>query len=188
MDITPIADKYKTIEEIDQNDKILVKKKYGVIRISGENFLREVSWDTCNYLKNLPSDFSGTVEIQELKLTVPVNQIVKIEEKESESIKYKNFTNLPTETIFLDENFNHLSRIKPVIEREHDLYYIATCHYIIKDGEKQYYLAPEQIQYLATMVRDEDPDYPHYIKQVRRYGRDVREIQKEQNEAHGKRH
>lgn len=184
MDIIPITDNYKTIEEIDQNDKILVKKKYGVIRISGENFLREVSWDTCNYLKNLPSDFTGTVEIQELKLTVPVNQIVKIEEKEAESVKYKNFTNLPTETIFLDENFNRLIEPKPAIERAHDLYYIATCHYVVVDGEKQYYIAPEQIQYLVTMVRNEDPDYPHYIKKVTRYGRDIREIQKEQEERH----
>ena len=86
----------------------------------------------------------------------------------------------------MDKNFNRLSDIRPKIEREHDLYYIATCHYLVKDGEKQYYLEPEQIKSLMIMVRD-DPDYPHYVKKATRYGRDVREIQKEQEEKNKKR-
>lgn len=187
MEIIKLNDKNKTIEEIDLNDKIISKMKYGVIRIVGEDYLREVTWDTYNYLKNLPTDFKGTIEIQELKLTIQANQIAKIEEKEGESVRYKNFTNLPTETVYLDKNFNCLSDIRPKIEREHDLYYIATCHYLVKDGEKQYYVEPEQIKSLMTMVRDDDPDYPHYVKKATRYGRDVREIQKEQEEKNKKR-
>ena len=37
------------------------------------------------------------------------------------------------------------------------------------------------------MVRDDDPDCPHYVKKATRYGRDVREIQKEQEEKIKKR-
>jgi hypothetical protein len=182
MEIMPLDVKRKTVEEVEQNDKTILKMKYGVIRISGEDYLREVSWETYNYLKNLPADFTGLVEIEELGLTVPVSQIVKLEEKEAESVRYKDFTKLPTAMLLLDKDFNHLTGTRPQIERENDIYYIATCHYVIRDGEKQYYLEPYQIQYLVTMVRDEDPDYPHYVKQSLHYGRDVREIQKEQAE------
>ena len=59
MEIIKLNDKNKTIEEIDLNDKIISKMKYGVIRIVGEDYLREVTWDTYNYLKNLPTDFKG---------------------------------------------------------------------------------------------------------------------------------
>ena len=55
MEIIKLNDKNKTIEEIDLNDKIISKMKYGVIRIVGEDYLREVTWDTYNYLKNLPN-------------------------------------------------------------------------------------------------------------------------------------
>lgn len=187
MDIIKLDDKIKAVEEIEMNDKIISKLKYGVIRIVGEDYLREVTWDTYNYLKNLPADFKGVIEIQELNLTVQANQIAKIEGKEGESTRYKDFTKLPTETVYLDEDFNRLTGIRIRIEREHDKYYIATCHYEVRDGEKLYYLQPNQIQYLVEMVRDEDPDYPHYVKKATRYGRDVREIKKEQDEKYGKR-
>lgn len=182
MEIMPLDVKHKTVEEIDQNDKTILKMKYGVIRISGEDYLREVSWGTYNYLKNLPADFTGLVEIEELGLTVPVGQIVKLEEKEAETMRYKDFTKLPTEVVFLDENFNQLKGTRNKIERENDCYYIATCHYVVRNGEKQYYLEPHQIRSLVKMARDDDPDYPHYVSKALRYGRDVREIKKEQAE------
>lgn len=181
MNIMYLDEKYKIKEEIDQNDRVILKMKYGVIRIAGENYTREVTWETYNYLKNLPSDFTGLVEIKELNLTVPANQIVKIEQKEKESFRYKNFTKLPVETIILDENFNFLSGSKIKIENEYDKYYRATCHYVIKNDEKQYYLEPNEIQYLLTMVREEEPGYPHRVQKALRYGRDVWEIYKEQN-------
>lgn len=186
MEIIKLDDKNKVFEEIEMNDRIVYKMKYGVIRLVGEDYLREITWDTYNYLKNLPTNFKGVIEIQELNLTIQANQIAKLEQKEGTSTRYKDFTNFPTETVFLDANFNRLSGTKFKIERENDLYYIATCHYVVKDGEKLFYLEPHQIQYLVTMVRDDDPDYPHYVKQAMRYGRDIREIQKEQNEK--KRH
>lgn len=177
-----LDEKNKIYEEIDQNDRVILKMKYGVIRITGENYTREVTWDTYNYLKNLPADFTGLVEIKELKLTVPANQIVKLEEKESESVRYKDFTKLPTETLNLDENFNILKGSKIRIEREHDKYYRATCHYVERDGTREYYMEPHQIKDLLTMVREEDPDYPHRVQKALRYGRDIWEIHKEQEE------
>lgn len=182
-----LNDNNKIFEEVEMNDKIISKMKYGVIRIVGENYLREVTWETCNYLKNLPPDFKGTVEIQELGLIVQANQIAKIEEKEDETVRYKNFTNLPTKTIYLDKNFYLLTDIRHKIEREHDTYYLATCHYVVKDGEDQYFLEPNQIQFLVEMVRNDEPGYPHYVKKATRYGRDVREIKKEQEEKQKKR-
>ena len=88
-----------------------------------------------------------------------------------------NYKNLPTETLNLDENFNILNGSKIRIEREHDKYYRATCHYVIRDGEKQYFMEPDKIKDLLTMVREEDPDYPHRVQKALRYGRDIWEIQ-----------
>lgn len=90
-----------------------------------------------------------------------------------------NYKNLPTETLNLDENFNILKGSKISIEREYDKYYRATCHYVVRDGVKQYYLEPHQIKDLLTMVREEDPDYPHRVQKALRYGRDIWEIQNE---------
>lgn len=181
-DVIYLDEEDKIYAEIEENDRVILKMKYGVIRIAGENHTREVTWNTYNYLKSLPADFTGLVEIKELKLTVPANQIVKLEEKESESVRYKDFTKLPTETIVLDENFELLNGSRLRIEREHDKYYRATCHYVVRDGVKQYYLEPHQIKDLLTMVRDEDPDYPHRVQKALRYGRDIWEIHKEQEE------
>lgn len=180
MEIMELPDDKKAVEVVELSDRTITKMKYGVIRIVGENYLREITWDTYKYLRTLPADFDGVIEIQELNLTIAANQIVKMEEKEKESVSYKNFTQLPTEVIYLDKNFVQLSGIRKKIEQENDVYYIATCHFVVQDGVKQYFLEPSQIQHLVEMVADDDPDYPHYVKRALRYGRDVSDIQKEQ--------
>lgn len=168
-------------EKIDGGGKTQVIK-FGLIRLMNEKQERRVAFKTLlDINKAQKANFSGKINIPEINMSVYASQIV-MTRSEVENIRTENsFTNLPTEIVYLDENFNRLSGIRPRIEREHDLYYIATCHYVVDNGERQYYLEPHQIQYLLTMVRDEDPDYPHYAKQVLRYGRDVREIEKEQN-------
>lgn len=163
--------------------------KYGLIKLMGDKSEYRVSYKTLldiNKAKN--SNFTGQINIPEINMSVQASQIVMLKSEVEDVRIENNIANLPTETVFLDENFNRLISPKPVIEKKHAMYYIATCHYVVVNGEKQYYVAPNQIQYLVTMVRDEDPDYPHYIKKVTRYGRDIREIQKEQDEQHGKRH
>lgn len=91
------------------------------------------------------------------------------------------YKKLPTATLNLDENFRVISGTIPKIEREHDKYYVATCHYITKNGERQYYMERDQIKTLLTMVRDEDPDYPHRVQKALHYGRDIWEIRREQS-------
>lgn len=179
MEIMCLDDKYKVKEKIDKNDRIIQKMKYGVIRIAGENYLREVTWETYNYLKNLPPNFTGVVEIEELNLTVKANSIVMMEEKENEVVEYKDFTKLPTVSLSLDKNFNIIKGLRSKIEREYDTYYSANCHYVEENGEKKYYLQPEQIRDLLVMVRENDMNYSHKVKKALRYGQDIREIQNE---------
>ena len=167
------------LDKKEFSDKTVTITKYAKIRIVGEKEERTIKWETYQKIKSLPEKFTGSIEIEELGLTLPRNQIVKMEEKENIDIVQKNFTQLPTETVLLDKDFNILNKTRVEIEREHDQYYIATCHYVIDNGEKQYYLSKPQIKSLAFMARDEDPDYPHYVEQAFRYGRDVRDIEKE---------
>ena len=155
--------------------------KYGLIKLIGNKQEHRVSMKTIiDITKAREAKFAGQINIPELNMSVHISQIVMMR-SEIENIKVmNNYTNLSTETIYLDKDFYLLTGIRSKIERENDLYYIDTCHYIFVNEVKQYYLEPEQIQYLVTMVRDEDPDYPHYIKKATKYGRDVREIHKEQ--------
>jgi len=157
--------------------------KYGIIRIIGDKNEHRVSMKTLldiNAAKK--ANFDGQLNIPDLAMSINASQIVMMRSETEEIREDSDFTKLPTEVVMLDKDFNRLTGTRPQIERENDIYYIATCHYVVRDGGKQYYLEPHQIQYLVTMARDEDPDYPHYIKQALRYGRDVREIKKEQAE------
>lgn len=167
-------------EKVDGRGKTQTVR-YGLIRLIGEKQDRRVSMKTLlDITKAKKANFAGQINIPELNMSVNASQIVLMQSETEEIRQENNFTKLPTEIVFLDKDFNRLTGIRPQIERENDLYYIATCHYVIRDGEKQYYLEPHQIKSLLTMVRDDDPDYPHYTKQALRYGRDIRDIQREQ--------
>lgn len=162
--------------------------KYGLIKLMGDKEERRVSLKTLvDLTKAREANFSGQINIPELNMSVLISQIVMMRSETEEIKEQNNFINLPTKTIYLDENFYLLTDTRRKIEREHDTYYIATCHYVVKDGEEQYFLEPNQIQYLVEMVRDDEPGYPHYVKKATRYGRDVREIKKEQEEKQKKR-
>lgn len=167
MDLQPL-DMDKTIQEF--GNKTIAKTKYANIRIIGEKDERQISWKTYQYIKNLPEGFTGSIEIKELGLTIPVKQIVKMEEKEGVVIEHKHYTTLPTDTIFLDTDFNILNDTRINIERKYEKYYIATCHYINVDGEKQYYVQRDQIKDLVLLEKDTDQDYPHYVAERYHYG------------------
>ena len=153
------------------NNKIITTTKYANIRIVGEKEERQIKWETYLKIKNLPEDFDGSVEIEELGLILPRKQIVKMEEKEDVEVEYKNFTNLPTETIMLDKDFHILNKNRIAIEREYDEYYIATCHFAKNDEEKQYYTNKDQIKRLVLMKKDlENIGYPHFVAKTCQYG------------------
>ncbi|WP_407457176.1 hypothetical protein [Fibrobacter sp.] len=148
--------------------------KYGLIKLMGEKKEYRVSYKTLLDISTLKkTNFSSQINIPEINMSVLISQIVMMR-SETEDIKIvDDFTKLPTETICLDENFNIINGPKRKIEREYEKYYRATCHYVIRDGVKQYYLEPSQIKDLLTMVKDEDPDHPHRVQKALRYGRDI---------------
>ena len=76
--------------------------------------------------------------------------------------------NLPTATLFLDKDFNIINKIRPVVEREYDEYYLATCHYVVRNDEPQYYLGKDKIKSLLLMKKDDG--YPHYVAKTWKYG------------------
>jgi len=151
--------------------------KYGLIRLIGDKKEYRVSMRTLlDINKAKKANFTGQLNIPELDMSVNASQIVMMKSDIEEIRENGDFTKLPTESLCLDKDFNLITGSKATIEREHDMYYRATCHYVIRDGEKQYYIQPDQIQYLLTMVRDADPSYPHRVAKALRYGRDVHEI------------
>lgn len=167
-------------EQSDGRGKIQTVK-YGLIKLMGEKQEHRVAYKTLlEITKAQNSGFSGRINIPELNMSVQASQIVMMR-SEIEDIRYEyDFTKLPTASLNLDENFKIIKGLRAKIEREYDTYYSANCHYVEVNGERQYYLEPNQIKDLLVMVREDDPDYPYRVKQAFRYGRDIREIQKEQ--------
>lgn len=167
-------------EEVDGRGKAQTIK-YGLIKLMGERQEYRISYKTLLALNEAQNaGFKGKINIPEINMKVQISQIVVMRSNTEKVRIDEDFTKLPTETLNLDENFYILHGLKGKIEKEHDKYYIATCHYVIKNGEKQYYLGPNQIKDLLTMVRDDDPDYPHRVQKAMRYGRDIWEIHNEQ--------
>jgi hypothetical protein len=167
-------------EETDGRGKIKTIK-FGLIKLMGEKKEYRVSYKTLLEITSTQkSGFTGKINIPEINMSVQTSQIVMMRSEIEEIRVDDDFTKLPVEELRLDENFNILSGSRMKIEKEHDKYYRATCHYAIVNDEKQYYLEPNQIQYLLTMVREVDPDYPHRVQNALRYGRDIWEIHNEQ--------
>lgn len=155
-------------------EKTIKKTKYGVIRLMGEKQERRVSYQTYHKLKTLPSDFTGKVSLNELNIVTPVNQIVFMEEREEDTTEWKNFTNLPTDTITLDTDFNIITGTRAEIERKYDEYISATCHYQVVNNngkeEKAYDLEFQQIPCLVYLHRSKEKDYPHEVYKIIKYG------------------
>ena len=153
-----------TYQEIEKNEKIVKITKYGEIKLFGEKEPRKVSWKTYEMIKNLPEDFTGTIEIEELSLSIKFNQIVRMEE-----VEYKEFAKLPTESVLLDEYFNIISLPEKDTKEKYDMYYRATCHYQEKNGEKVYDLDRNHIKELLRLTRVWD-GYSHVITNISKYG------------------
>ena len=84
------------------------------------------------------------------------------------------FKKLPTEIIIFDLDFNRIQLPKNELEKAYDSYYLATCHYVDGKNERQYYTAKNQIKLLVQMNKDEDEDYPHFVKNVWAYGEKIK--------------
>ena len=175
------SDGNQIIEEIPYGGGKTQKVKYGLIKFMGDRKEYRISYKTLIELNEAQnSGFKGKINIPEINMSVLISQIVMMR-SEVETVRIEdNYTNLPVETIFLNSEFKILTGTRVEIERENDAYYMATCHYVVRNGIKLYYLEPAQIQCLAYLVRSVDASYPHYVKKATRYGRDIHEIYAEQ--------
>lgn len=84
------------------------------------------------------------------------------------------FKKLPTEIVIFDLDFNRIQLTKQELDKTYDSYYLAICHYVDGKHERQYYTDKNQIKLLVQMNRDEDEDYPHFVKNVWSYGEKIK--------------
>ena len=82
----------------------------------------------------------------------------------------ENFRHLPTTTLTLDKDFRILSGTKRQIEKNYEEYYLAVCHFVLRDDERQYYLQKDKIQRLVLLKKDDEEGYPHYAAKIWHYG------------------
>ena len=158
----------QTVQEY--NDKIVTTTRFGIIRLMGDKKQYEINWDTYQKLKNLPSGFSGLIEIKELDMTMPLSQITLLTSGERSETQYKGFVSLPTERVELDTDFNIIHGLKREIEGNYSVYYSALCHYNEVDGKKQYLLDKTQIKELLLMKKD---DYGFCVSELWKYGQKI---------------
>lgn len=168
MEIERANQNEKTVQEF--NDKIVTTTRFGIIRLMGDKNQYEINWDTYQKLKNLPTGFSGLIEIKELDMTMPLSQITLLTSGERSETQYKGFVSLPTERVELDTDFNIIHGLKREIEGKYSVYYSALCHYNEVDGKKQYLLDKAQIKELLLMKKD---DYGFCVSELWKYGQKI---------------
>lgn len=161
----------KTIVE-EYPDKIVTTTRFGVIKLMSDKKQYEVSWETYQKLKSLPSDFNGMIEIKELGMTMPLNQIVLMTSAERSETQFKHFVSLPTARLELDSDFNIIHGLKRQIEAKYNTYYTAVCHYTEKDGEREYILDRDCIKELTLLKKSYD-GYEFCVAGLWRYGQKV---------------
>lgn len=169
MELDTINKTEKSVREY--SDKIVTTTKYGILRLMGDKNQYEINWDTYQKLKQLPTNFTGLIEIKELDMTVPLNQITMLTTGERSETQFKAFTSLPSERIELDIDFNTIHALKREIEGKYSVYYSALCHYDEIDGKRQYLLDKDRIKELVLMKKDDY--YGFCVAEVWKYGQKV---------------
>lgn len=127
------------------------RRKYGLIRIAGEQDLRKITFEELQKIQKANKDSQVIISSQKIK--VPMRQIV-LQKIEDEKITVKSeLANLPTKELILDENFQIIkgkSEIK--LMKEKKPYILTTVH--VKDDEP--ILEPREYIKTARFVKEED--------------------------------
>ena len=142
--------------------------KFGMIKLIGEKNERRISFKTLLAIEEArQKQFTGTIQIVELNMSVSANQIVMARSETENVRKYLNYTNLPTANILLDEFFNITPHSKVWFMQEQKPYYEARVHYYDEDGERKYILDKDKIRLLIEVGIE---DGYHIIKNITEYG------------------
>lgn len=76
----------------------------------------------------------------------------------NENVQYypQRFMKLPVATVFMDLEFNLVNMTKPYFDGNKIPHYIASVHYVERDGERQYFLESDKIKRLVKVEYDYD--------------------------------
>lgn len=74
----------------------------------------------------------------------------------NENVQYypQRFMKLPVATVFMDLEFNLVNMTKPYFDGNKIPHYIASVHYVERDGERQYFLESDKIKRLVKVEYD----------------------------------
>ena len=78
------------------------------------------------------------------------------------------FMKLPVATVFMDLEFNLVNRTKHYFDSNKIPHYIASAHYVERDGERQYFLEFDKIKRLVRV--DFDIKGYDYVSAIYHYG------------------
>lgn len=76
----------------------------------------------------------------------------------NENVQYypQRFMKLPVATVFMDLEFNLVNMTKAYFDGNKIPHYIASVHYVERDGERQYFLEFDKIKRLVKVEYDYD--------------------------------
>ena len=140
---------------------------------------REVRYETAEKIAKIPANFTGNVQIPELRIVCPRNQIVKVEIRNKTIQELTELGKLPTANLILEtytreDGYHHLFDTSIQRHQSHE-FIQAEVHYREENGQKFYLTKPEQIK-KAIYVKAEPYIPPKFftstVYKVLEYGRD----------------
>lgn len=156
-------------------NKRIYRRKYGMIRISGEKELRRITFAELKSIsdKSKLSDPNANAVITSQKIKIPLSKIVFQEVKEERTEEFEEFAKLPTTIITLNEDFTISNQNERYFIKNSIPYILATAH--VEDGKP--ILEPvEKIKSLCYLEPSEEAGYPHQISKIIVYGEKTNEI------------
>lgn len=142
-----------------------------------ESHDREVRYETAEKIAKIPANFTGNVQIPELRIVCPRNQIVKVEIRNKTIQELMELGKLPTQSVQLtietDENGRHRKFTKPPEGVQAFDYINAEVHYRERNGERLYFTKPEQIKkavFVHASLYFAPNTYDHAVYKTERYG------------------
>ena len=143
-----------------------------------ESHDREVRYETAEKIAKIPANFTGNIQIPELRIVCPRNQIVKVEIRNKTIQELTELGKLPTQSVQLtiesDESGRHRKFTKPPEGVQAFDYINAEVHYYQeRNGERLYFTKPEQIKkavFVHASLYFAPNTYDHAVYKTERYG------------------
>lgn len=147
--------------------------QYGVIKLMGDSTEYKVSYKTLYDIASKPPQFKGSVIIPELRLKVPLSNIVFQQFREKKEVIVKDFAKLPTVELIckkdiVDGEFEVSNKSIKELCSNMEEYWRVTAHVLKETNTPD--LCFNHVKQ-ALLLKSSEPNYPASILKIYKYGK-----------------